>query len=233
LTDGFTTNAGAATDISNVSSYTATGLAVDPVLFRDNAEESVGYGSGTFSGDAVGSTATTTYDPSVAAIDASAVDISSVLVGWTGTYGTVDVLYNKTGIFTASYSSVTGLTGTTTTIRGLSSSTKYYFRIRPYSDTGYAGTDSSVANVTTKTSPSISKFQGYVSGSSSMVLSWGVFTTAVVSWSISNAVVQESGEQTGLTGNTTTITGLNNLGDYTLPSRRRDTEQPERANPSS
>jgi hypothetical protein len=59
-----------------------------------------------------------------------------VLVGWTGTYGTVDVLYNKTGIFTASYSSVTGLTGTTTTIRGLSSSTKYYFRIRPYSDTG-------------------------------------------------------------------------------------------------
>jgi hypothetical protein len=60
----------AATDISNVSSYTATGLAVDPVLFRDNAEESVGYGSGTFSGDAVGSTATTTYDPSVAAIDA-------------------------------------------------------------------------------------------------------------------------------------------------------------------
>jgi hypothetical protein len=81
LTDGFTTNAGAATDISNVSSYTATGLAVDPVLFRDNAEESVGYGSGTFSGDAVGSTATTTYDPSVAAIDASAVDISSVLVG--------------------------------------------------------------------------------------------------------------------------------------------------------
>jgi hypothetical protein len=43
-----------------------------------------------------------------------------------------------------------------------------------------------------------------------------VFTTAVVSWSISNAVVQESGEQTGLTGNTTTITGLNNLGDYTL-----------------
>jgi hypothetical protein len=91
LTDGFTTNAGAATDISNVSSYTATGLSVDPVLFRDNAEESVGYGSGTFS-DAVGSTATTTYDPSVAAIDASAVDISSVLVGWTGTYGTVDVL---------------------------------------------------------------------------------------------------------------------------------------------
>jgi hypothetical protein len=63
--------------------YRATpqrGLAVDPVLFRDNAEESVGYGSGTFSGDAVGSTATTTYDPSVAAIDASAVDIS-VLVG--------------------------------------------------------------------------------------------------------------------------------------------------------
>jgi hypothetical protein len=56
LTDGFTTNAGAATDISNVSSYTARGLAVDPVLFRDNAEESVGYGSGTFSGDAVGST---------------------------------------------------------------------------------------------------------------------------------------------------------------------------------
>jgi hypothetical protein len=115
LTDGFTTNAGAATDISNVSSYTATGLSVDPVLFRDNAEESVGYGSGTFS-DAVGSTATTTYDPSVAAIDASAVDISSVLVGgreltelW--------MSCNKTGIFTASYSSVTGLTGTTTTIR--------------------------------------------------------------------------------------------------------------------
>jgi hypothetical protein len=49
-----------------------------------------------------------------------------------------------------------------------------------------------------------------------MVVS-GVFTTAV--FSISNAVVQESGEQTGLTGNTTTITGLNNLGDYTLPSR--------------
>jgi hypothetical protein len=42
----------------------------------------------------------------------------------------------------------------------------------------------------------------------------GVFTTAVVSWSISNAVVQAGSRR--LTGNTTTITGLNNLGDYTL-----------------
>jgi lipopolysaccharide export LptBFGC system permease protein LptF len=61
----------------------------------------------------------------------------------------------------------------------------------------------------------------------------GVFTTAVVSWSISNAVVQESGEQTGLTGNTTTITGLNNLGDYTLPSvgiRNNRNEQIHRHN---
>jgi hypothetical protein len=227
LTDGFTTNARRRRISVTYRATPQRGLAVDPVLFRDNAEESVGYGSGTFSGDAVGSTATTTYDPSVAAIDAKCGGYFVGAGGWTGTYGTVDVLYNK--IFTASYSSVTGLTGTTTTIRGLSSSTKYYFRIRPYSDTGYAGTDSSVA--TSKTSPSISKFQGYVSGSSSMVLSWE-FTTAVVSWSISNAVVQESGEQTGLTGNTTTITGLNNLGDYTLtitPSGYGTTE----TNPSS
>jgi hypothetical protein len=83
-----------------------------------------------------------------------------VLVGWTGTYGTVDVLYNKTGIFTASYSSVTGLTGTTTTIRGLSSST-YYFRIRPYSDTGMRER-TAAWRTSRRNSPSISKFQGYV-----------------------------------------------------------------------
>jgi hypothetical protein len=90
-----------------------------------------------------------------------------------------------------------------------------------------------VANVTTKTSPSISKFQGYV---------WFVVYGVVVEGGVHDGGrfvehIQRgrSGkrEQTGLTGNTTTITGLNILGDYTLPSRRRDTEQPERANPSS
>jgi hypothetical protein len=60
-----------ATDISNVSSYTATGLSQSTLYYFVITPESVGYGSGTFSGDAVGSTATTTYDPSVAAIDAS------------------------------------------------------------------------------------------------------------------------------------------------------------------
>jgi hypothetical protein len=33
LTDGFTTNAGAATDISNVSSYTATGLSQSTLYY--------------------------------------------------------------------------------------------------------------------------------------------------------------------------------------------------------
>jgi hypothetical protein len=84
--------------------------------------------------------------------------------------------------------------GTTTTIRGLSSSTKYYFRIRPIATRG--GTDSSVANVTTKR-PFIQ-----VSGLRVWFVVYGVVVGGGChdggrSWSISNAVVQESGEQTG------------------------------------
>jgi hypothetical protein len=60
-----------------------------------------------------------------------------------------------------------------------------------------------VANVTT--SPSISKFQGYVSGSSSMVLSGGVHDGGRFVEHIQRGRSGKRGAD-GLTGNTTTIT---------------------------
>jgi hypothetical protein len=68
LTDGFTTNARRRRISVTYRATPQRGLAVDPVLFRDNAEESVGYGAERLA--ATRSVRTATYMTSVAAIDA-------------------------------------------------------------------------------------------------------------------------------------------------------------------
>lgn len=218
LTDGFTTNVGSATDISNVLSYTVSGLSPSTMYyFTLTPKGTLGYGNGFYNGTKSSSSASTTYDPSITAITVSTVDNSAVLVGWTGTYSTVNIMYNKTGLFqtATTYSSKTGVTGSSNVITGLDSSTNYYFVVRPYSNTGLIGTDSSMSNIVTYYTPIINKFMGYVYDSSSIILSWtGLYSTVNILWDISNVIVQTSGTVSGATGNTTTISGLYNKGDY-------------------
>lgn len=216
LTNGFTTNVGSATDISNVLSYTVSGLSPSTVYyFVLTPKETRASGGGFYNGTISSSSASTIYDPSITVITVSTVDNSAVLVGWTGMYSTVSLLYNKTGSFQTLYNLKTGLTGSSNTVTGLDSSTNYYFTVRPYSNTGYVGTDSSMANIATYYTPIINKFMGYVYDSSSILLLWtGLYSTVNIYWDISNVIIQTSGTVLGATGNTTTISGIYNKGDY-------------------
>lgn len=147
--------------------------------------------------------------PAITSIASTSVDVSSIYVSWSGSYSSVDLLWNTTGTFRVSDSSLSGLTVSNTTINGLLAGTKYYFVVVPKTVAGVSGVDSAISSVTTVAEASITTTTGTVLGRTSAYITWsGLYDTVNVQWSTDESFSVIEGRANGLITNNYTINFL-------------------------
>lgn len=144
--------------------------------------------------------------PAITTITSTVVDVSSLTVSWDGSYSSVDLLWNTTGTFYVSDSSLSGLTMNTQTITGLLDGTTYYFIVVPKTVAGVSGNNSTVSSVTTVAEASITTTSSTVLGVSSATIAWsGLYNTIDVQWATDASFTTIYGRANGLTTNSYTI----------------------------
>lgn len=147
--------------------------------------------------------------PAITSITSTAVDVSSILVSWDGSYSSVDLLWNTNGIFNVADSSLSGLTTNSTTIMGLPAGTKYYFITVPKTVAGVTGNNSVISSVSTVSEASITTATSTVLSRTSAYIAWsGLYDTVNVQWSTDESFSTIYGRANGLVTNNYTINYL-------------------------
>lgn len=196
--------------ISGVSSsQIITGLTSNQIYYVKMIPYTTSNVNGTFliSGTTTSfKTLTATTLPKVNTFSTSMITASTVLLTWSGVLSSVDIYWDTSGTFTES-AGLSTITETTQTITGLSSNTKYYFKIVPKSSASEYGVSSSILNITTL--PIINTFTSSVVDTSAISLAFtGGFSTVDVFWNTANDFSTTYSSTTGITSSPFVVSGL-------------------------
>ncbi len=148
--------------------------------------------------------------PSTTTISTTSITSSGFTLNWTSVTGASSYIYQRStdASFTTIDASLSGLSGTSTSITGLSSGTTYYYRMYAVNSSGQGSASNSLTVLTLPSAPTIA--------SSSITA-----TTATISWSAitgaSSYTLQRSSSSSfttidvslsGISGTSTSVTGL-------------------------
>lgn len=136
---------------------------------------------------------------SVTSVDTS----NQITIGWAGSYSNVKVYYSTDDSVYTQYGT-TAYTGTSVSVKPLSTNQQYYFRVDPYNSVSLAGTSVYVKDTSAVTMGYISTFSAPSSDVNKVTLNWnGIYSSAIIYYDTVNG---------GETNSTTISTASTTIG---------------------